>query len=277
MTHETAQVDFNIEDSNPTANRSIAQVLDARLSRRGLLRGALGATGAGTLAATGLSGCASTGGLPAAATQLGFKPVAKGLADAVVVQLNGAANTQSSGLAYGTDLVTQFARAFDAAPQHFPVPAFFDYAATRELMWRERSVRHVLAVQARADLALFGVGALVAPVPSHVYTSGYLEQSDQEALAADGVVGDVCTVFLRGNGSWEDIAINQRATGPNPRQLQAIHRRVCVVSGEAKVAPLLAALRAGAVTDLVIDDSTAAALVRAGGGASGRAVAGSRL
>ncbi len=199
------------------------------------------------------------------------------LADAVVVQLNGAANTQSSGLAYGTDLVTQFARAFDAAPQHFPVPAFFDYAATRELMWRERSVRHVLAVQARADLALFGVGALVAPVPSHVYTSGYLEQSDQEALAADGVVGDVCTVFLRGNGSWEDIAINQRATGPNPRQLQAIHRRVCVVSGEAKVAPLLAALRAGAVTDLVIDDSTAAALVRAGGGGAARAVAGSRL
>ncbi len=48
-------VDFNIEDSNPTANRSIAQVLDARLSRRSLLRGALGATGAGTLAATGLS------------------------------------------------------------------------------------------------------------------------------------------------------------------------------------------------------------------------------
>lgn len=78
-------VDFNIEDSNPTANRSIAQVLDARLSRRSLLRGALGATGAGTLAATGLSGCASTGGQPAAATQLGFKPVAKGLADAVVV------------------------------------------------------------------------------------------------------------------------------------------------------------------------------------------------
>ncbi len=85
MTHETAQVDFNIENSNPTANRSIAQVLDARLSRRGLLRGALGATGVGTLAASGLSGCASTGTLPAAATQLGFKPVAKGLADAVVV------------------------------------------------------------------------------------------------------------------------------------------------------------------------------------------------
>lgn len=182
--------------------------------------------------------------------------------EATVVQLNGAANTQSSGLAYGTDLVSQFASAFDAVPEHFPVPAFFDFAATREQMWRERSVRHVLTVQARADLAVFGVGALVAPVPSHVYTSGYLEPHDREALAADGVVGDVCTVFLRENGSWEDVAINARATGPTPRQLQRIHRRVCVVAGEAKVVPLRAALRAGAVTDLVIDEPTASALVR---------------
>lgn len=184
------------------------------------------------------------------------------LREATVVQLNGAANTQSSGLAYGTDLVTQFARAFDAVAEHFPVPAFFDLAATRELMWHERSVRHVLAIQARADLALFGVGALVAPVPSHVYTSGYLEEVDRQALVADGVVGDVCTVFVRQDGSWEDVAINARATGPTPRQLHRIHRRVCVVSGDAKVVPLRAALLAGAVTDLVIDEPTAAGLVR---------------
>ncbi|MEJ1156197.1 MULTISPECIES: sugar-binding transcriptional regulator [Microbacterium] len=184
------------------------------------------------------------------------------LREATVVQLNGATNTSTSGLAHGSELVTQFAQAFDASPQHFPVPAFFDLAETRDLMWRERSVRHVLSVQARADIAVFGVGALAAPVPSRVYISGYLESTDQAALAADGVVGDVCTVFLREDGSWEDIAINKRATGPTPRQLQAIDRRVCVVSGDAKVVPLRAALRAGAVTDLVIDEPTAATLVR---------------
>ena len=86
MDQHSPATDFNIEDSNPTQNTSIAQVLDARLSRRGLLRGAMGAAGVGTLAATGLSGCASAGGaLPGAASQLGFNPVAKSLADAVVV------------------------------------------------------------------------------------------------------------------------------------------------------------------------------------------------
>ena len=37
------------------------------------------------------------------------------------------------------------------------------------------------------------------------------------ALTADGVVGDVCTVFHREDGSFGDIEINRRATGPTPR------------------------------------------------------------
>ncbi|WP_123739374.1 sugar-binding transcriptional regulator [Salana multivorans] len=179
------------------------------------------------------------------------------LREATVVQLNGAANTSASGLAYGTDLVSDIAAAFGATPEHFPVPAFFDYAETRDLMWRERSVRHVLGLQARADLALFGVGALAGPVSSHVYASGYLDDDDKAALQSAGVVGDVCTVFLRRDGSWEDIAINARGTGPNPRELRRIPRRVCVAAGLAKVLPLRAALLAGAITDVVIDEPSA--------------------
>ena len=38
-------------------------------------------------------------------------------------------------------------------------------------------------------------------------------------------------------------------------------RRVCAVAGDNKVAPLRAALRAGVVTDLVVDEITAAHLV----------------
>jgi hypothetical protein len=79
---------FNEEDSNHTANPQFEQVLDSRLSlsRRGLLRGAAGAAGAGMLGASALSGCATAGGTTGPAlTSLGFKPVAKSLADKVVV------------------------------------------------------------------------------------------------------------------------------------------------------------------------------------------------
>jgi DNA-binding transcriptional regulator LsrR (DeoR family) len=178
-----------------------------------------------------------------------------------VVQLNGAANTRTSGIEYASDLITGFGAAFDAAVHHFPVPAFFDFPETKAAMWRERSVQRVLDVQRRADIALFGVGAVTGGLPSHVYSAGYLDEADTELLHAEGVVGDVCTVFLRADGSWEDIALNERATGPTPAELRHIGRRVCAVAGEAKVVPLRAALAAGVVTDLVIDELTAEVLV----------------
>ena len=189
----------------------------------------------------------------AVARALGRKPTRGG----TVVQLNGAANTVTSGVDYASTIVTAYGAAFDAEVRHFPVPAFFDFAETREAMWRERSVQRVLAVQRRTDIALFGVGALGGQVPSHVYSAGYLDDSDLAALYAAGVVGDVCTVFLRQDGSYRDIAINRRATGPTPAELARMPRRLCVVAGEAKLRPLLAAMRAGAVTDLIIDEPTA--------------------
>ena len=189
----------------------------------------------------------------AVARALGRKPTRGG----TVVQLNGAANTLTSGVDYSSTIITAFGEAFDAEVRHFPVPAFFDFAQTRDAMWRERSVQRVLAVQRRTDVALFGVGALGGQVPSHVYSAGYLDEGDLAALYAAGVVGDVCTVFLREDGSYRDIAINGRATGPTPAELARIPRRLCVVAGEAKLRPLVAAMRAGVVTDLIIDEPTA--------------------
>ena len=178
-----------------------------------------------------------------------------------VVQLNGGANKSTSGIPYVGSIITEVAEAFGAGVVQFPVPTFFDYAETRQAMWRERSVRSVLDVQAHLDLVVFGVGSLTGPVRSHVYSAGYLDAHDFEELRAERVVGDVCTVFLREDGSYADIALNARATGPTPAELQRVPRRFCVVAGIAKARPLLAALRAGVATDLVIDDATARALL----------------
>jgi deoxyribonucleoside regulator len=178
-----------------------------------------------------------------------------------IVQLNGAANNHTSGVDYVANLVSLFGDAFDARVQLFPVPAFFDYAETRKAMWRERSIARVLELQRRADIVLFSIGAVAGEVPSHVYSAGYLEREDIELLEAEGVVGDVCTVFLRADGTYEDLSLNERATGPTPAELTRVPRRVCAVAGESKAVPLLAALRAGLITHLVLDEQTATRLV----------------
>lgn len=181
-----------------------------------------------------------------------------------IVQLNGAIDTEGSGLTYVSTVLARAASVWDATVQQFPVPAFFDYPATKEAMWRERSVRRVLAAQQRCGLAVFGVGAFDAEVPSHVYAGNYLTADDVRSLRADGAVGDVCTVFLRADGTTERIRMNERCSGPDPRVLSRIPRRVLIAAGTRKAVPLRAALLAGAATDLVLDEVTAASLLALG-------------
>ncbi|MDO5728813.1 MAG: sugar-binding domain-containing protein [Actinomycetaceae bacterium] len=179
------------------------------------------------------------------------------VANTTVVQLNGAASAQGTGVRYIDTTISQAAESLGADMVHFPVPAFFDYEETREALWRERAVKSVLNRIENADIALFGVGAFDGDVPSHVYSAGYLEDTEIQRLRKDGVVGDICTVLIREDGSYEDMAINRRASGPPPSILKRIPRRLCVVAGESKAIPLIGALRAGVVTDLVVDDRTA--------------------
>jgi len=178
-----------------------------------------------------------------------------------VVQLNGAGNTHSSGIAYASQLLQRFGDAFTAEVDQFPVPTFFDFPETKRALWRERSVQRVLTLQSGADLAVFSVGAVHGGVPSHVYSGGYLEEREYATLVRERIVGDVATVFLREDGSSLDIALNARSSGPDLAVLAAVPRRVCVASGRHRVRGLAGAVAAGVVSDLVIDADTATALL----------------
>ncbi|WOF21593.1 sugar-binding domain-containing protein [Microbacterium betulae] len=179
------------------------------------------------------------------------------------VQLNGAGNTQTTGVEYSSEILQRFGQAFGANVQQFPVPAFFDDPATREAMWRERSTRRVLDLQTRMDLALFSLGSPSAEVPSRVYVGGYLDDADYRSLAEDRVIGDVATVFFRADGSWRDVRLNARATGPALDRLRRVPRRICVVAGAHKLASLHAAMSMGLVTDVVLDETLATRLLEA--------------
>ncbi|WP_434612218.1 sugar-binding transcriptional regulator [Arthrobacter sp. A5] len=178
-----------------------------------------------------------------------------------IVQLNGAGNTQTTGITYASEIMRRFGNAYEAKVEQFPVPAFFDHAETKTLMWAERSVRRILDLQARMTMAIFGVGSIDADIPSHVYSGGYLDESDLDSLAASAVVGDVATVFFRADGSEDGIVVNQRSSGPDLEMLRTVRRRVCVVSGASKINGLRGALAAGLATDLILDEATARTLV----------------
>jgi len=183
------------------------------------------------------------------------------LHNAVVVQMNGGTNVHDTSARHVASILQAVSTSFDARIVSFPVPAFFDYPETKQAMWRERSVRSVLSLQEKLNVAIFGIGSIHGRVPSFVYTAGFLDDAEMRRLKAQGVVGDVCTVLLREDGTYQDIEVNQRASGLTPAELQRIPVRIGVVGDPARATALLGALRARTITELVCDDATARAVL----------------
>jgi deoxyribonucleoside regulator len=176
-----------------------------------------------------------------------------------VVQLNGSGSGTNLVNTFGESIIARFAENYGARAYSFPVPAFFDYSQTRTSLWRERSVQSIRTVQERASVLLFSIG--VEKTGSHVHNGGYLNDDDMQDLHKDGVVGDIATVFFREDGSWQDVSLNARSSGPGLDLFQRATHSVCVVSGKGKIAGLQAALRGGFINELVIDEPTARLLV----------------
>lgn len=178
-----------------------------------------------------------------------------------IVQLNGSASADdfSSGFVAGT--LTRLAHAVGGQAHLFPVPTFFDDPLTREAMWRERSVRHIVELQRQADVLLYSVGSQHAQLPSHVYTAAYLGEHDLAQLRTEGAVGDIATVFFRADGSWSGLPINARASGPDLALIREHPRGTCVVADPGKAQALRAALCGGLMRTLIVDETTAQAVL----------------
>lgn len=181
--------------------------------------------------------------------------------DVNVVQMNGAANVRTTEVGFTGAILGRFAGSFAATLHQFPVPALFDDPATKEAMWKERSVQRVLDLQKRAGLFVFGLGSPRAGVPSHVFSGEYLDLEDRELIVKEKIVGDCATNFYRLDGTNNDISLNQRSSGPNFDTIRNIPRRICIVSSPTKRDSLLGALRAGLITELIVDEQCARAVM----------------
>ena len=58
-----------------------------------------------------------------------------------IVQLNGSSSTQAVNNYYTSDIYSRFGENYGARTHLFPVPTFFDYPATKQAVWKERSVQ----------------------------------------------------------------------------------------------------------------------------------------
>ncbi len=186
----------------------------------------------------------------------------KHCANVDIVQLNGSSSTQAVNNYYTSDIYSRFGQNYGAKTHLFPVPTFFDYPATKQAVWKERSVQRLVRKMRQADLLVYSIGAAHGSLPSYVYVGGYLEPDDFREIGRQQLVGDIATVFFREDGTFNNITLNARASGPDLSLFQRAKHTVCVVSGLGKVNGLRAALRGKLMRELIVDEPTAHALLR---------------
>jgi DNA-binding transcriptional regulator LsrR (DeoR family) len=145
------------------------------------------------------------------------------------------------------------AEALDAVPRGLMAPGLVDDPATRRALVAHAGAKAVLDLWERLDVALFGIGG-----PS--WSTAVVGHRVARQLDAAEAVGEVLVAPFDIEGRFVCPALRDRVIAFDARRLGAVPVAIGVAAGEAKVRPILGALRAGVVRTLVTDVATAEAV-----------------
>ncbi len=135
-----------------------------------------------------------------------------------------------------------------------PVPYIAATLEEKNVLLAQKSVCELLALARQSQAFAIGIGAL--DDEAHVRQAGMLSAEEWAALRRLDAVGDLMGSFLDRAGRPVDSPVNRQAVGLSIEDLRG--RRVIALAGGAhKAEAILAALRTGVITDLVLDETAA--------------------
>ena len=140
-------------------------------------------------------------------------------------------------------------------------PALLSSPELKAMLLSEPAIRNQMDVIRSANKVIFGVGQLSEDATireSELHSAATIEK-----MAQSGAVGALLGRFIDDSGIEMTGHTHDRMLGLSLDELRRIPNRVCIAGGKNKFAAILATLRGGFVTDLVIDLPTAEMLIEA--------------
>ena len=179
------------------------------------------------------------------------------LQDVTVVQLCGNLGAPYS---YRPDqCTTEIARRLNAQGINLYAPLVLSSERLAEELRGEPVIREQLATIADCQLALYSVGGIEAD--SHLVKCGALSPEDMEAMGRAGAAGVIAGQLIDREGQWMDCAHNRRCISADLQSIRTIEKRLMVVQEDEKFAPLVAAIRGGFASHLIVTTSMARRLL----------------
>lgn len=175
-----------------------------------------------------------------------------------IVQMDGGLGPVDV-LEHSTELARRMAQKFNADLRLLPAPGIVSSRAAAQALKSDAQISETLALAARADIAIVGLGVL-EPDAVILRSGTIINQNDLELLKEAGAVGDVGLRFMNASGKPINLGIAERIIGLTLEQIAGIPRVIGVGGGEAKVQIIRAALHAHILDILVTDHATAQAL-----------------
>lgn len=180
-----------------------------------------------------------------------------GLARCTVVQLAGAVYPPD-GLPGSVEVARAVAQVAGGAAHTVYSPLVVADAATADGLRRQPEVAATLERAEHLDVVVLSVGAW-KPRASAVYD--LVGEGEQRALADRGVVGEVSGHVIDADGHLVLSTLEDRVVGASLAQLAAVPVRLTSSHGAHRRDATLAAVRAGLVHTLIVDDGLARALL----------------
>ncbi len=179
--------------------------------------------------------------------------------DVTVVPLTG--GVQGKFFTDVNHLATQLAERLGGKTMLVHAPLFAESREQRDMLMSMASIREVFDIARKAAIALVGIGSINTPGSSY-YDLHPVPNPDRDLLTKSGAVGEFMAHLIKADGQIADYPLNSRLVALNPSELSQCRKTIGVAAGAEKVLPIRAVLDGQFLDSLVIDEDTAAAVLK---------------
>ena len=160
---------------------------------------------------------------------------------------------------------TEIARRLNAEGINLYAPLVLSSERLAEELRREPVIREQLLAITDCQLALYSVGGIEDD--SHLVKCGAITAAEMHALGQAGAAGVIAGQLIDVDGQWLDCAHNRRCISADLDSIRKIPKRMLVVQEDSKYEPLVAAIKGGVASHLMVTASMAKRLLKRAKGA----------
>ncbi|MBD9451427.1 MAG: sugar-binding transcriptional regulator [Phyllobacterium sp.] len=161
---------------------------------------------------------------------------------------------------------TEIARRLNAQGINFYAPLVLSSERLAQELRQEPVIQEQLATIPHCTLALYSVGGIEAD--SHLVKCGALTAEELRVLGEAGAAGVIAGQVIDRDGQLMDCAHNRRCISADLDSIRSIPKRMMVVQEDEKLEPLVAAIKGGFASHLIVTASMARRLLERLGSAT---------